>query len=334
MLRPGRDLSWKEFFVSLKRDWLANDLGNVAGALTFFSVLALFPFLLCLVALAGLLMDPTRVGEMLAPLSKVAPQPVVQIVGDRLRLLAQSKSVGILTLSALVTIYSASGATMSLIDALDKANGVKDSRSYLKRRLLAAGMTLVTAALALLAGMGAVALLPVANAIGGPLGMAIGWLRLPVAAFVMIVLWAVLYYVLPDVEQRFRLISPGSVVGVLLWALASWGFSQYVAHFSSYDVIYGALGGVVVLLLWMWISSLVVLLGAEINAILEHSTSKRARESARTFIGEGLSGTKREERAPRERPGPAFGSPERATKRAVEYGLAALVFRLLRRPRA
>ena len=98
------------------------------------------------------------------------------------------------------------------------------------------------------------------------------WLRLPVAGLLMMAVWAMIYYVLPDVEQKFKFITPGSVVGVLLWLLASAGFSMYVKNFGSYDVSYGALGGVIVMLMWMWISAQVILIGAEINAILEHKS--------------------------------------------------------------
>jgi membrane protein len=87
-------------------------------------------------------------------------------------------------------------------------------------------------------------------------------------------LWATIYWVLPDVTRKFRLITPGSVVGVLVWLLASWGFSEYVVHFPRSQAAYGALGGVVVLLLWMWISAQALLVGAEINAVIDHAPER------------------------------------------------------------
>ncbi len=330
MALPGRDLPWKDFFARIKNAWLDHDLSNVAGTLTFFSVLALFPFLLFLVALAGLLMDPHQVASLLEPLTKVAPAAVVQVVGGRLRSLAASRSVGILTGSIVVTLYSASGAMKSLIDALDRAWGVKDSRSYLRRSALALGMTLFTTVFVLAAGVGAVALLPIGNAVGGTPGALLGWLRLPAAAVLMMLLWAVLYWALPDVEQRFRLITPGSVVGVLLWVLASWGFSQYVAHFGSYEVVYGALGGVVILLVWMWISAQVLLLGAEINAILERAS--RTRQQTESLASAGAVQVKRSALDEQHRFRRTGGPPRPSwTRRMLEVALAALVFRLLER---
>ena len=110
--------------------------------------------------------------------------------------------------------------------------------------------------------------------LGGPLTAVVRWLRIPVAGTLMLFLWAAIYWVLPDVERRFRFITPGSVVGVPVWLLASWGFSEYVIHFPKTQAVYGALGGVMVLLLWMWISAQVLLVGAEINAVIEHSSRR------------------------------------------------------------
>jgi membrane protein len=155
-------------------------------------------------------------------------------------------------------------------------------------RAIAILMTLVSGALALVAALVAIATAPLADLVGGPAGAAIGWLRLPVAGLVMMFLWALLYYVLPDVQQRFRFITPGSVVGVVLWVLASWGFSRYVTSFGSYDKTYGSLGGVIVLLLWMWISSLVLLVGAEINALVEHRSEEGKRQGAKAADDTGL----------------------------------------------
>ena len=120
----------------------------------------------------------------------------------------------------------------------------------------------------LLAGFGAVALPSLAQTIGGDVVRALSWLRLPVAGLIMALQWALLYWALPDRQERFRLFPPGSIVCVPLWLAASWAFSQYVSHFGRFEVTYGALGGFVILLTWMWITSQALLLGAEINALL------------------------------------------------------------------
>ena len=118
-------------------------------------------------------------------------------------------------------------------------------------------------------------------------------------------------WALPDVEQRFRFITPGSVVGVLIWMAASWGFSVYVRNFGSYDATYGALGGVIVLLLWMWISAQALLLGAEINAILEHESAEGKRRGARRLAERGESRVPGEGRGEETPPPPPYPGPGR-----------------------
>src|SRR3989441_13177191 len=120
---------------------------------------------------------------------------------------------------------------------------------------------------------------PIAHAFGGPVARLVIWLRLPVAGLLIALVWAVLYQILPDVPRRFRFLTPGSVVAVAVWLIASWGFSFYVLHFGEYSKTYGAIGGAVVMVIWMWISAMVLLTGALINAGLE-DLSRRAPPAA------------------------------------------------------
>jgi membrane protein len=266
---PGTTMTVNEFCVALWNGWQRDHIDDVAGSVTFFGVLALFPFLLFLLSLASLVMDPTRTEVLIQQVANVTPPQVTDLIAGQIRQFAHRPRVGLLTFGVVVAIWSASSGIASLMGALNTVYGVTESRSYLKRRGIAIGMTLFFAAFALLAALVAVAAPAVTHHLGGPLATAVAWLRIPVAGIVMTLLWAVIYHVLPDVEQRFRLITPGSVVGVILWLLASWGFSEYVIHFPKSQATYGALGGVIVLLLWMWISSLALLVGAEINAVIE-----------------------------------------------------------------
>ncbi|WNG46451.1 YihY/virulence factor BrkB family protein [Archangium minus] len=270
MVLPGKGMSWKEFFTELKNEYQNDKISNVAGAMTFFGVLALFPFLLFLVALASIIIDPAQAEVLIQELGRVAPEAVTQIVGQRLHDLAAGNNVGLLTVGALGAVWAASGGVVAMMDALNTVYDVEESRPFWKVRGIAIMMTLGGAVLAILSSLAMVATPAVANFLGEPLGTVVTWLRLPFAGLLMMLALALLYYVLPDVKQTFKFISPGSVVGVLIWLVASWGFSVYVRNFGSYDANYGALGGVIVLLLWMWISSQVILLGAEINAVLEH----------------------------------------------------------------
>lgn len=312
MVLPGRDISWLRFARELKKEWDRDELMDAAGSLTFFGVLAIFPFLLFLVSLAALVIDPRQAQVLVEELAKVAPPEVTAILGDRLRALGAGGSPELLTISALGAIWSASNGISALMRSLNRAYSVHESRPWWKVQGLAIVSTLVAATLSVIATASAVAAPAVAGAIGGPIGAVILWLRLPVAGLSMMLVWALLYYFLPDVEQRFRFITPGSVIGVVIWLVASIGFSIYVQNFGNYDVNYGALGGVIILLLWMWISSIVVLLGAEINAILEFWSPEGKKVGARTMEETGpdlAKGEKEDAEAWRRLPTPSATGP-------------------------
>lgn len=272
MRLPGKGMSWKEFLVALKNEWAKDKVGDTAGALTFFAILAIFPFLLFLVSLASVIIDPAQAQALIQELGKVAPAQVTQILGDRIQSLAKDNSVGLLTVGGIGAVWAASGGVVALMNALNTVYDVQETRPFWKVRGIALLMTLGGAGFSILAALAAVAAPVLAARMGGPVETVVNILRLPVAGILMMGVWALTYYLLPNTEQRFRFITPGSVFGVIVWLIASWGFSVYVANFGSYDANYGPLGGVIVLLLWMWITSQVLLLGAEINAVIEHKS--------------------------------------------------------------
>ncbi|HEX9402233.1 MAG TPA: YihY/virulence factor BrkB family protein [Anaeromyxobacter sp.] len=288
MRLPGDGMGWKEFFTGLKDEMSRDGITDLAASVTFYGILALFPFLLFLVALASVIIKPDQAQALVDELAQVAPGPATQIVGEWMQQLGGQQNVTLLGFGAVVAIWAASGGVMAVVGALNRCYDVKEGRPWWKVRGTAIAMTIVSGVLALVAALVAVATAPLADVVGGPAGVAIGWLRLPVAGLIMMLLWALLYYVLPDVEQTFRFITPGSVLGVVLWVMASWGFSKYVSNFGSYDKTYGSLGGVIVLLLWMWISSFVLLVGAEVNALIEHRSPEGKRQGAKRRSEVGL----------------------------------------------
>jgi membrane protein len=313
MVLPGKGMSWKEFFKALKAEYTRDKVGDTAGALTFFGVLALFPFLLFLVSLASVIIDPAQAEVLIKQLSQVAPKEVVTIIGERLHALAEDNSVGLLTVGGLGAVWAASGGVVALMNALNTTYGVEEKRPFWKVRLIAISVTLVAALLSIIAAAVAVATPPLASKLGGPFPTLVTWLRLPFAGVVMMLVWALLYWALPDVKQKFKFITPGSVVGVIIWVLASWGFSKYVANFGKYDANYGAIGGVIVMLLWMWITSQVILLGAEINAILEHRSPEGKSPGQKVPGQGGVAATKTELEAGGARlPGATDFRPEQA----------------------
>ncbi|APR77818.1 Inner membrane protein YihY, formerly thought to be RNase BN [Minicystis rosea] len=281
MFRPARDVSWKQLARDLIREIDHDYIADFAGAISYSAFLAVFPFLLFAVALASLVIDPATLDTLVEQIRRVAPSQVAEILADRLNALTTGTKPGLLTVSAVGAIWAASGAMTALITALNSANDVHESRPFWKTRGIALLMTMAGAVLFIAASAIAIATPPIARAIGGPIGTVILWMRWPVAALIMLFVIASMYHFLPDVERRFRLVTPGSVVAVVLWVLASVGFSLYVGHFGRYEVVYGALGSVIVLMLWLWISAFVILLGAEINALLEEYVQPSLRSNMR-----------------------------------------------------
>lgn len=267
----------------LKRSWNAvndNYIFLAAGGVTYALLVALFPGLAALVSVYGLLLDPTQVEQQVAALAQVMPPETTALIGDQLhRLVAASTNA--LSIRAgvalLLALWSASRGMSGMINALDMAYHVKETRGFLKLNALAIGLTLA----ALLVGILTIALVGALPLVVQAVGLA------PFAKWVLLILeWpillglvltglAVLYRYGPDrKEARWRWVSPGGVAATLLWMIGSVGFSVFVSYFNSYDRTYGSLGGVVVMLTWLWLSSFVALLGGVINAEAERSVSQ------------------------------------------------------------
>ncbi len=268
LLWPGRDIPWRDFARRLVAALMRDAVDDAAATVTFYCIVALFPFLLFVVSVVSQVISWETIDQTVRDLDRVAPRAVTVIVSERLTALKDHPNGGVLTFGFLATVWSASAGVASLIPALNRAYNVVETRPFWRRRLVAIAITLAAGVVALAAGLAAVALPVVGRWIGGPLGAALPWARLPSAALLLMGVWASFYTLLPNVRPRFQTLTPGSVAGVLLWVVASWAFSLYVSHFGSYEATYGALGGVIVLLLWMWVSTMALLLGAEINRIL------------------------------------------------------------------
>lgn len=257
------------FLKELAKKFTADGVSDAAGALAFFVMLALFPFIIGLVTLASLLVDPAMLEGLIQELQEVAPPEVTAIVGGQLRGVVETGTSGLLTASVLGAYLAASKGTRALIRALNRVNEVYETRPWWMVRGLALVTTIFIAIVFLVAALLMVALPPVARAVAPPLAPLITWLRLPVAGLIAILCWELINRFLPDVKRRFRWISPGSVVAVVVWLAASQGFAIYVANFGKYEATYGALAGVVILLFWLWLSAIALLLGTEVNLLLE-----------------------------------------------------------------
>lgn len=271
--------SWRDTLVRTVKAFLADNLTDTAAALTYYTVLSVFPALIVLVSVLGLFGDPGSTTKALTDvITKAGPDTAAETFrGPIVGITAHRETAGVLLFVGLgVAVWSASAYVGAFMRASNVVYGVAEGRPYWKLQPL---RLLVTLGMVLGAALVSVALVisgPLASAIGDALGLGdatvTAWeiAKWPVLCLVVLTMISVLYYVSPNVKLRgWRLVTAGSVLALALWAAASAGFSFYVANFGRYDKIYGALGGVVTFLVWLWLTNLAILLGAELDAELE-----------------------------------------------------------------
>ena len=258
--------------------WKDNVLDQ-AAMLSFYAILALFPLLLSLLALLGLLMQSQNALYQLIQhnLTQVAPSSASGLVVSTLRQIRNGSSSGTLSVGLLFSLYIASSSVVAMMEALNVAYGVAESRSWWKQRLVALGLTvgslvLMAAALILL-GLGAriAALISGESGEHGGLVMT-GWRVLTWMLLVGFLLMAfnILYIFAPNVRhRRWHLLMPGTVLGVTVWVLVSYGFKIYLRFFNTYNTTYGSIAAVIILLMWFYLSAIAVLLGGELNSEIE-----------------------------------------------------------------
>jgi len=269
--------TWWKVLVRTAKQFIDDKLTVWAAALTYYGVLSLFPGILVLTAVMGLVSDRV-IGEVLRDVSPLIPGPVQEILNSSLENVQSSpRKAGIAAIIGLaVALWSASGYIDGFMQASNAIYDVPEGRPIWKRLPLRLAVTLATGTLLVLSILIVVLSGRLAEALGSALGIArpvvIAWdvLKWPVLAVLIGLLFAILYWASPNARQGgFRWISPGGGVAVLLWIVVSAGFGFYAANFGSYTATYGALGGVVVFLIWLWLSNLAILFGAELDAELE-----------------------------------------------------------------
>ncbi len=292
MVIPGvRGITLKEFARRLYQEFEEDAVTDSAAQLSFYFMFAIFPFLFFLVTVSAYLPVRDVAQQVLDRASYLMPQDAYAVLQGHLDTLLYQTRPKLLTVGVLITLWSASRGVDALRKALNLAYDVKESRPFLRTQSAALGMTIAGAALVTLTVGGFV--------LGSELGFRLfehlelgtefltfwSYLRWPITALSIMTLLALSYYFLPDVEQQFRFITPGSVLGAFMWLGAAWLFSRYVSLFGHYNVTYGSLGGVMVLLLWLYLSGLVIIVGGEVNAILEHASVGGKAKGARA-VGE------------------------------------------------
>lgn len=272
-------LSWREILrrTFYEAFWEDNCLG-MAAQLAYYFFFALFPALLFLVAVASYFPVATLVDDMFRMLGGFVPEEALRIITDQLKKISEDRQGGLLTFGMLVTIWSSSGAMTAIIDTLNRAYDIDEGRPWWKVRLTAIALTtgvsvFIVASFALVT-VGPTFAERLANTMG--LGPAFEWswkiLQWPVVFTLVSAAIAGVYYWGPDAEQDWVWLTPGAISATLCWIAASLGFKYYVANMGNYTETYGAIGAFMVLMLWFYISGLVILLGAEMNAEIEHAS--------------------------------------------------------------
>jgi membrane protein len=275
------DIGKRGWLATLKRtgrEFQHDNITDWAAALTYYAVLSLFPGLLVLIALLGLLgQHPQTTDALLDIVRDLGPASAVDTFSGPIEEVTRSGGAGaLLGFGLLGALWSASGYIGAFARASNAIYEVEEGRSFWKMRPQQIGMTIVMVLLLALVAIGLVVSGPVAEAVGNAIGLGseavTAWqiAKWPILVLIVSFMFSVLYYWAPNVKQpRFRWVTPGGLVAVVVWILASGIFALYVANFGSYNATYGTLGGVIVFLLWLWISQLAILFGQELNAEVE-----------------------------------------------------------------
>ncbi len=286
---PSR--GWKDILLRTYDNISEHRVLALAAGMTFYGLLAIFPALAALVAIYGLFADPAAITSHLDSLSGFMPGGAIDVARDQLTRVSSkgSQTLGWTFLIGLaISLWSANAGMKSLFDTLNVIYGEREKRGLIKLNLVSLLFTLAGVAFALLA-IGALVVLPIGLKYVGLSGNADVWLRggrWPALVIVLTLALAVIYRFGPSREApRWRWITWGSALAAVLWLAASALFSWYTANFGSYNKTYGSLGAVIGFMTWLWISAIVVLIGAEVDAEMEHQTARDTTTGARKPMG-------------------------------------------------
>ncbi|HEX4418990.1 MAG TPA: YihY/virulence factor BrkB family protein [Kofleriaceae bacterium] len=267
-------------FVKLLVHELAHDnLTDNGAMMAYYAILALFPMLVFIVTLGLLVLPAATLMQGLEMATRAMPPATRELVTAQVTTLMTSAHAGFAIGGAALALWGASRGMSSLMGALNAMFNTVETRPWWKRQLIAIAMTLGVAVLVVLALGLLVIGPPVGHWIADRFGLRgafdtlwdIGrWVG---AGLLVLVVWASLYKFLPDTHKPFRLFSPGALTAMVLWLAISFGFGVYLGHFNSYATTYGALGGGIIFLTWLWLSAIALLLGAEINDVIDHLRS-------------------------------------------------------------
>ncbi len=274
------DLSIKQFATDFYREINEDNIFMGAAALGFYLTLAIFPALILLMTIIPYLPIEEVDEALMDLLGQALPEEAYGIVEEVVADVTGERRGGLLSLSLLGTLWAASTGMYATMQQLNITYYVKEARSFLKARATALVLSLLFGLLVI----GAFSLIVLGGRIEDWLGDQMGYsdalliffsvFRWVVIVIALLLGFAIIYRFAPNVEQKFRFITPGSVIGTILIIIVSIGFTIYTANFADYNATYGSIGAMIILMLWLYIAGLVILIGSEINVIIEHYSSK------------------------------------------------------------
>jgi membrane protein len=269
---------WRDVLLRVFYGISENRITTISGGVTFFVLLALFPGLAGLISLYGLFADSGTIGQHLGYLEGIFPEGGLQILRDQLQQLASQppQKLGFATVASLaISLWSTNGGVKAMFEGLNAVYEEHEKRGFFKLNLISLALTFGLLAF-VIASLLTITIVPKLLSFGGLPGTSniVGYARWPALLFVAALMIAVVHRFGPSRDQpEWRWISPGSIFAAVTWIAASLLFSWYAAHFGSYNKTYGSLGGAVGFMTWIWISTMVVLVGAKINAELERQAN-------------------------------------------------------------
>src|SRR5207248_6215831 len=270
-------IGWRTLLSRTLKETVDDNCLGLSAQLAYYFFLSVFPALLVVVALTSFF-PRNLLDQILSWFSSFAPQDVLQIVRAQIQLIMSSGHTGLLTFGVLGALWSSSSAMNATIDTLNRAYGIREARPWWRVQILAIALTIIMSMFVLISFTLVIAGPEIAERVAARhgLGPAFAWtwkiLQWPVIFLLISEGFAFVYYLAPDAEQRWPWILPGAHLATALWMLISLGFRFYVTHFGQFNQMYGAIGGVIVMLLWFYLSGLVLLFGAEFNSELEHAS--------------------------------------------------------------
>ncbi|MGI8893457.1 MAG: YihY/virulence factor BrkB family protein [Bacteroidia bacterium] len=272
---------WKKILLRVKDRIEENNLTIVAAGVAFYAFLAIFPALMAIISVYGLVINPQQIEQQISQISGMVPEEAFSIIETRIENLVSTQGSTLgwgTTLGILISLWVANAGTKSLFTGLDIAYDIKNDRGFIKQNAITLLFTLgaiITLILSLILIVGFPAIVKAFN-LPGNIETLVSWLRWPLLAIIVILFISMIYRYAADRETpEFKWVITGAVLATLLWLLASLAFSYYVSNFGNYGEMYGAISAVVILMLWLYLTCLIILVGGEVNSASENYAEYR-----------------------------------------------------------